>query len=130
MWPVDPLQLYVPDTARLATIRHGVAAVAEEWEVADVDGLVLLVHELAANGLDHGRGPVRIDLVPTGEGDVHVEVHDSGPGDPHVATPEPDAERGRGLALVEQLADEWGVTREPGGKTVWAEFGHHHLVAA
>jgi hypothetical protein len=29
---------------------------------------------------------------------------------------------GRGLAIVERLADRWGVTREPGGKGVWAEI--------
>ncbi|WP_210948981.1 ATP-binding protein, partial [Streptomyces sp. MK37H] len=39
--------------------------------------------------------------------------------------PEPGAPRecGRGLLLVEELADRWGVVPELIGKTVWAEIG-------
>jgi hypothetical protein len=33
---------------------------------------------------------------------------------------------GRGLLLVEALADEWGVTRRGNGKVVWAKFAIRH----
>jgi hypothetical protein len=32
------------------------------------------------------------------------------------------SDRGRGVAMVEQLADRWGVLRHADGKTVWARF--------
>ncbi|GAA3483854.1 hypothetical protein GCM10018966_083860 [Streptomyces yanii] len=61
---------------------------------------------------------------------MRVEVHDSGDGEPGVREPdgesgvrEPDGESGRGLVIVEALADLWGVgAREP-GKVVSCEFG-------
>jgi hypothetical protein len=46
--------------------------------------------------------------------------------------PCPDAERGRGLAIVHGLARSSGVRPEPGGKTTWftlALTGHAHRVA-
>lgn len=54
-----------------------------------------------------------------------MEVHDSGDGTPRVAAvagrTEAD-ESGRGLVLVEALADRWGVTGRSPGKVVWCEF--------
>jgi hypothetical protein len=42
---------------------------------------------------------------------------------PELQTPRPEAESGRGLHLVEALADRWGVTEERFPcKTVWAEL--------
>jgi hypothetical protein len=49
-----------------------------------------------------------------------VEVTDRGSGAPNVLSPDPTSLSGRGLHIVEQLSDEWGVTA-PGvnAKTVW-----------
>lgn len=35
----------------------------------------------------------------------------------------PDGESGRGLVIVEALADRWGVGERVPGKIVWCEFG-------
>ncbi|MFD5566442.1 ATP-binding protein [Streptomyces cadmiisoli] len=95
-----------------------------------LDIVAVVVAELAANAVTHGRVPgrdfeLRLALVP---GSVRIEVTDTrtapcpaGPGD--VRPPCPSDESGRGLVLVEALADRWEVLdRSPApGKTVRAE---------
>jgi anti-sigma regulatory factor (Ser/Thr protein kinase) len=91
--------------------------------------IVLCVSELATNALVHGVPPGRgflLRLLPSAcGGGLRVEVHDSGPGVPAVPVswvPEP-GEGGRGLLLVSELADKWGVGERDPGKIVWCEFG-------
>lgn len=100
-----------------------------EWGMRErADDVLLCVSELATNALLHGVPPGRgflLRLLPYGDGDgVRVEVHDSGDGVP--AVPQTDVrepgEGGRGLLLVSELADKWGVGERDPGKTVWCEF--------
>ncbi|MFI9216098.1 ATP-binding protein [Streptomyces werraensis] len=89
----------------------------------------LIVAELAANAVLHGRVPGRdITLRLThGPNTLRVEVADArGETVPQLPSSlAPDAETGRGLLLVEALASRWGVDTEPGpGKRVWAEIDH------
>ncbi|WAX80125.1 ATP-binding protein [Streptomyces sp. KMM 9044] len=93
----------------------------------------LVVGELAANAVTHGRVPGRDFLLTmtlvrpqeSGSGTLRIEVADSrGERLPFPAPePCPDGEHGRGLVLVSALAARWGVVpRSPSGKTVWAEL--------
>lgn len=94
-----------------------------EWGYQDrQDDVCLCVSELATNALLHGVPPGReFSLVLTGDGPlVRVEVRDSGGGSPQVRDAEADDCGGRGLHLVMALADDFGVTPHPPGKTVWA----------
>lgn len=93
------------------------------------DDAVLLVSELATNAVRHtlsARILCGVGLV--GDGRVRLEVHDhdygGGIGDMTGSRPGGDAESGRGLFLVEQLADTWGVCRSrlTGGNAVWANL--------
>lgn len=83
----------------------------------------LIVAELAANAVVHGHVVGRdfeLRLVRTA-GAVRVEVSDArGERLPCVARGAEDGEGGRGLVLVEALADRWGVRERDVGKTVWA----------
>ncbi|MFI2435754.1 ATP-binding protein [Streptomyces sp. NPDC018693] len=87
----------------------------------------LIVAELAANAVLHGRVPGRdIALrLTSGAGTVRVEIADArGERLPVLssAPPRGDADTGRGLLLVDALATRWGVDTEPGpGKVIWAE---------
>ncbi|MEF9907379.1 ATP-binding protein [Streptomyces sp. P9-A2] len=108
------------DFARRALIGWGV--------LGREDDVLLCVSELATNALVHGVPPGRgflLRLLPYGDGGVRVEVHDSGGGVsavPEAAyAPEP-GEGGRGLLLVAELADKWGVGEREPGKVVWCEF--------
>ncbi|MET8247850.1 ATP-binding protein [Streptomyces sp. NPDC005202] len=85
-----------------------------------------LVAELAANAATHGRLPgrcFRLALLARSES-LRIEVTDTRGDDlPRRRPPGPDAESGRGLLLVEALADRWGVAFGPvPRKTVWAEL--------
>lgn len=85
-----------------------------------------LVAELAANAATHGRLPgrdFRLDLLARSE-TLRIEVTDTRGDDlPRHRHPSPDTESGRGLLLVEALADRWDVELGPvPRKTVWAEL--------
>ncbi|MFC9949669.1 ATP-binding protein [Streptomyces prasinus] len=85
-----------------------------------------LVAELAANAATHGRltgRDFRLALLDR-VGILRIEVTDTRGDDlPRPGRPAPDTESGRGLLLVEALADRWGVELGPVlRKTVWAEL--------
>ncbi|MGX1547646.1 ATP-binding protein [Streptomyces adustus] len=95
------------------------------------DTVALVVAELAANAVLHGRVPgrdfelrLRCDRTAAV---VRVEVADTHPGRPQPGRPgagPADADGGRGLLLVAAVATRWGVDGRSGpGKTVWAECG-------
>ncbi|MDW8805852.1 ATP-binding protein [Streptomyces scabiei] len=83
-----------------------------------------VVAELAANAATHGRVHGRdfgLTLYVIGD-TLRIEVTDTCERLPTAQPPSPDAESGRGLLLVEALADRWGTTPgRPPRKTVWAE---------
>lgn len=120
-----------PRGARLA--RHLVVRRMEGWghpPESDVScAVALVVAELAANAVRHGRVPgrdfgLRLAL-DEAAGLVRIEVADAATTKRPPAVPPPscpDDESGRGLLLVDVLATRWGCTpRDPVGKTVWAE---------
>lgn len=81
----------------------------------------LLTGELVANAALHGPsdGLVRVRAWRAGD-TVRVAVRDDSPVLPVVRYPEPSAPSGRGLALVDSLAADWGVEHHGAdGKTVW-----------
>jgi anti-sigma regulatory factor (Ser/Thr protein kinase) len=53
---------------------------------------------------------------------VRIATSDDAPGVPAKQHPGPDNSHGRGLLIVDALAARWGVHREHGGKTVWADI--------
>ncbi|MFB8772353.1 ATP-binding protein [Streptomyces broussonetiae] len=89
------------------------------------DRASLVVAELAANAVTHGRVPGRdalLRLVRDG-GLLRIEVGDTrGEREPVVREAGDDEEAGRGLLIVGALAESWGVAARVGapGKTVWA----------
>ncbi|AQA12774.1 ATP-binding protein [Streptomyces malaysiensis] len=94
------------------------------WGLIAVEEAALLVlSELITNAVRHARVPGRqIETRYLDQGDkVRIEVHDAADQLPKLRTPTPESVRGRGLVLVETLADQWGVTPRPAvGKAVWA----------
>jgi signal transduction histidine kinase len=85
----------------------------------------LIVSELVTNIVQHSGMPsgaqieVRILL---GHQRVRIEVADTGSGfDLRVRTPPVEPPYGRGLLMVDQVADRWGATGN-GGVKIWAEL--------
>jgi anti-sigma regulatory factor (Ser/Thr protein kinase) len=79
----------------------------------NVDGVVLAVHEALTNADLHGGGTTSATAHVEDSTVLVVEVRDRGPGfdvEQHARhPPDPLAERGRGLWLITQTADEWEV---------------------
>lgn len=118
-WDLPPAERAVHDT------RHSAEAVLTAWEVNEDhrDAVLLVLAELAANALRHGKGTdigVTISLV---DQIVTVDVTD---GDYRIGAVQPNRHRGwgktngRGLHLVTFLATDWGSYPTPKGKGVWA----------
>ncbi|UNS98425.1 ATP-binding protein [Streptomyces tubbatahanensis] len=121
-------------TVLLSSTRRG-ARLARLLTVAELasrglptDPAAHVVGELAANAALHGRVPgrsFRLRASCPEPGSLLIEVTDAlGERAPRPASRAvgPDAESGRGLLLVEALAERWGVTHGPFPcKTVWAE---------
>lgn len=108
--------------ASIASVRRfAVRACRDSGLGQHVEVVALLVSEVATNALVHGTGDVQVRVSARGRA-LRVEVADDSP-----RMPEPRAaglleEGGRGLALVESLAADWGVQREGPGKIVWFEL--------
>jgi serine/threonine-protein kinase RsbW len=91
----------------------------------------LLVSEIVTNAIRYSRaserGRIHLTATCDQDGGLHVEVIDPG-GDtlPAPGSPPADIERGRGLLIVEALADDWGF-RPHGdrGLAVWFHLGPH-----
>ncbi|MFG2551553.1 ATP-binding protein [Streptomyces sp. NPDC048581] len=125
--PYQRDQFYARDRRSIPAARHMTSWSLKYWGLADWDrtaDLLLCVSELATNALLHGVPRGRGFLLRVRyDGDVlRVEVHDSGPGEPRIPEEPDESEGGRGLLLVQELADKWGVGERTPGKVVWAEF--------
>ncbi|WP_367669316.1 ATP-binding protein [Streptomyces sp. DT2A-34] len=108
-------------------IRTIARTLLDEWAMRELtDAVELGVTELVANVVRHvpdRRCEVLVLRQSTG---VRVEVSDDCAQLPVVdAAFSPDAEGGRGLVLLDAVADKWGVDAAGGrgGKTVWFECG-------
>jgi anti-sigma regulatory factor (Ser/Thr protein kinase) len=90
---------------------------------ADVDTVVLLVSELVTNAVLHARSDVVLTVVDQGE-TARVEVADSSPLPPRLHDFAVESATGRGMKLLDRLAQRWGAApRQDGGKIVWFEIG-------
>ena len=82
----------------------------------------LLVSELVGNAVRHTGCQMLGVSVRLANGWVRVSVRDSSRSLPVVIHTESSEESGRGLALIDTLADSWGVREVPFGKIVWADL--------
>ncbi len=85
------------------------------------DAVVLTVSELITNAHIHAHSDAVLVLTWDGEC-LHVSVHDSSTQLPRAGRSGSGATSGRGLAIVEALADDWQARPEPLGKTITASF--------
>lgn len=150
--PISPLMPGLVATARfepeLATpprVRAFIAATLADWGLAHLSHDVQLVAtELATNVILHARTEFSATVRRVADG-LRLEVCDTGPGRVEIPATRPAVEAldgfnavddldlleaallgesmgGRGLRLVADVVDAWGVVEEDGQKTVWAEF--------
>jgi anti-sigma regulatory factor (Ser/Thr protein kinase) len=100
---------------------------AEGWLIASgvpgasVEEALLVISELVTNAVRQGDGPVRVGL-GLAEDALEVEVFDAGHRMPELAAYDPECTAGRGLRLIDDVSQRWGVREELEGKTVWARL--------
>ncbi|MET7617394.1 ATP-binding protein [Streptomyces sp. NPDC005408] len=121
-----------PRGARLARrlVSHRLHEWGHPYDSTANETLTLIAAELVANAVRHGHVPgrdfhLRLAAAPAA---LEIDVTDTrGERRPRPAPrpPGPDDESGRGLLLVDALADRWGITPRSAapGKTVWAVLG-------
>lgn len=90
------------------------------------DEAVLLVSELATNALEHTStgdgGHFQVTICRNGTS-LLIGVSDNGSDKTPASGPlDPESETGRGLGLVELIANRWGYHGSQHGRTVWFEL--------
>ena len=94
-------------------------------ELADVprdiaDEIAIMVSELATNCVRHTVTDFTVAVEQSPQ-EVRVDVTDTGGGTPEVRSPDLSEPSGRGLRIVQELSDSFGITErgDAPGKTVW-----------
>ena len=102
--------------------RREVEKLAADIDPGVLRDALLLVSELVTNSIKHSgsKDPITVRAWPRRSG-LKVEVGDGGSGfDAGPRTADQRAEGGRGLLIVEALADRWGVS-DAARTRVWFE---------
>jgi hypothetical protein len=110
-----------PVVASVPLARHITLDVLRVWEAPhDLDDAALLVSELISNVVDHAVTEASLALELDLAGDwLRISVSDGSAIQPVVRELREDQPRGRGLQLVEAIAERWGAEDHLGGKRVW-----------
>jgi serine/threonine-protein kinase RsbW len=92
------------------------------WDCRDfIDDARVVVTELVANVVRHAGTDVCIE-VELLDDRLRIAVVDHAEGEVVLRTVDPRDLGGRGLHLVDELSECWGVDQHPGEKSVWAEW--------
>ncbi|WP_431771157.1 ATP-binding protein [Streptomyces cucumeris] len=117
---VDALVIaFQPDPCRVRELRQTAATFLQGAGLREplASDVVLTVSELVANAIVHGEGDVKLRIA-VADDKVRVSVTDENPSPAVLKDPGATRESGRGLRLVDELADVW----ESLGEETWCEF--------
>ncbi len=119
--PQWPVRVFPPEAASVPAARHFLRECLEPHVAPDVVGTAeLLVSELVTNAVVHAGSVCFLHLETDRSGMMRVAVEDSALKPPEPRQAGTGDANGRGLALVEMLASEWGhYPVAAGGKVVW-----------
>lgn len=118
------------DPASVAVVRHSIADDLSTRSVDrdSIDDVLLVASELVANAVLHACAPeadsdtsLAVDW-EVAAGFVTLHVNDGSSVMPMPRSSGSNQTRGRGLAIVAALAQDWGVDRTGLGKRVWARI--------
>ncbi|MDX2405547.1 SpoIIE family protein phosphatase [Streptomyces microflavus] len=113
------------DPEALSSARHMIRAAVRAWGAKErADEIELAADELITNALMHtdGGAVVTIRVMAGSERRLRVDVEDRSSALPRRRDAGESGVSGRGLMLVDRLADVWGVESRGSGKCVWCEF--------
>ncbi|WP_405890462.1 SpoIIE family protein phosphatase [Streptomyces sp. NBC_01527] len=109
------------DPTAPATARKHTRRTLTEWNVDEDTAYAaeLIVSELVTNAIRYGAPPLQLRLIRNRT--LTCEVHDDSATSPQLRHARTVDEGGRGLFIVAQLAQRWGIRYTTEGKTVWSE---------
>ncbi len=115
-------EVFLPVTQAVPALRRFVTAALHLWDLEELVGDARLVaSELGTNALVHCVSPFRASVEKSPAG-VRISIQDLGAGVPALLADSVDGLGGRGVAIIDQVADVWGCEDLPGGKVTWAEL--------
>ena len=112
---------FAPNPGSTRSARHFVLHAVGDAPPGLRDAIAVMVGELAMNAVQHARTGFQVTAELT-DGTLRVAVTDSGGNYPAAGPmPPPSSSRGRGLPIVDSLADDWGITpaRHGRSKSIW-----------
>ena len=113
MQAVDVRAALADDSSAAAEARSITRSALARWDLTFLsETACLLVSELVANVARHGAWPSEL-AITLQEERVHFAVADHDPSLPKRRNPAPEDLSGRGLALVDDLAEAWGCESAP-----------------
>jgi anti-sigma regulatory factor (Ser/Thr protein kinase) len=115
-----PGDLHAPASAR-SFVAANLTKILGPRGTPHSDDVLLIVSELVTNSVRAGAGTIDVGLVAK-RGRVEIEVTDDAEGWPVRKSASFEDLGGRGLAIVEKLADSWTATAGNPGKTVTATW--------
>ncbi len=114
------------DPRHVRNARREIRAMLFDWNDPDqVDSATLLLSEVVTNVLVHTEGDALLSVEVAGRPGgrrLRVEVADRSDDMPHLRHPGEWASSGRGLVLMDELSDAWGVEPRGHGKSIWFEL--------
>ncbi|WP_338672096.1 ATP-binding protein [Streptomyces sp. SCSIO 30461] len=120
---VGPDPAEVGRARRWARSRLAGSGIGDDEPLAET--LVLLISELVTNAVVHTGCPAVLRMLfgagESAAGTVRVEVADISACPPSPRRADREDTNGRGLELVDGLADRWGWQPEGSGKSIWCE---------
>jgi anti-sigma regulatory factor (Ser/Thr protein kinase) len=108
----------------VAGARRFVSDVLSDQPRETVEAAELMTSELATNCVRHAHSDFELAIYRSRRA-IRVEVSDHGQGQPVVRSPTPREQSGRGLRIVQELSEDWGITPSPNGKLVWFTLPLH-----
>jgi len=100
--------------------RTHVSAMLADHDAAD--DAALIASELVANAVEHGDPPIELSVEETPARLRITVISAESSSLPEARSASAEDRRGRGLTIVESLAEEWGWQRDGGRILVWAEL--------
>ena len=104
--------------------RRFVAETLRDWHVdeARIEPVLLVANELVANAIVHARSAPSLSLEEDGHRPDAARRRHLAERAGSAARPPWTQSGGRGLIMVEALADRWGIDAHSSGKVVWVTF--------
>lgn len=116
---------FLAEPEEVAALRRILRTHLGLWGLHEsIEAAQLCVSELVANVINHvGPGTPTTLVVSTNGTHLRIEVHDPDTRAlPTLKEAHADSEGGRGLALVDAVAERWGVQLHPERKVTWCEL--------